>query len=110
MKTLDLVFCWGDVRGDEGEAFCRGPGASPAHTAARMLDDYVGENNPVRIVDAFIDELDLAVLSFAGVVPEATGRRAGRSTGPSPPRRRTGAALHLRSRSRHVASVREIPA
>jgi transposase len=38
------------------------------------LDNYVGENNPVRIVDAFIDELDLAVLGFAGVVPEATGR------------------------------------
>ena len=38
------------------------------------LDDYVGENNPVRVVDAFIDELDLAVLGFAGVVPEATGR------------------------------------
>ena len=36
------------------------------------LDDYVGEDNPVRIVDAFIDELDLAVLGF--VVPEATGR------------------------------------
>jgi len=38
------------------------------------LDDYVGEDNPVRIVDAFIDELGLAVLGFAGVVPEATGR------------------------------------
>ena len=38
------------------------------------LDDYVGEDNPVRIVDAFIDELDLAVLGFAGVVPEVTGR------------------------------------
>src|SRR5271169_6744669 len=38
------------------------------------LDDYVGENNPVRVVDAFIDELDLAVLGFGGVVPEATGR------------------------------------
>src|SRR5690348_12178329 len=38
------------------------------------MDDYVGEDNPVRIVDAFIDELDLAVLGFAGVVPEATGR------------------------------------
>ena len=37
------------------------------------LDDYVGEDNPVRIVDAFIDELDLAVLGFAGVIPEATG-------------------------------------
>ena len=38
------------------------------------LDDYVGEDNPVRIVDAFIDELDLAELGFAGVIPEATGR------------------------------------
>jgi hypothetical protein len=37
------------------------------------LDDFVGEDNPVRVVDAFIEELDLAVLSFAGVVPEATG-------------------------------------
>ena len=40
------------------------------------LDDYVGEDNPVRIVDAFIDELDLVVLGFAGVIPEATGRPA----------------------------------
>ncbi len=38
------------------------------------LDDFVGEDNPVRVVDAFIDELDLALLDFAGVVPEATGR------------------------------------
>ena len=37
------------------------------------LDDFVGEGNPVRVVDAFIEELDLAVLGFAGVVPEATG-------------------------------------
>ena len=40
------------------------------------LDDYVGEDNPVRIVDAFIDELDLAALGFDGVVPEVTGRPA----------------------------------
>ena len=36
------------------------------------LDDYIGEENPVRVVDAFIDELDLAILGFAGVIPEAT--------------------------------------
>jgi transposase len=40
------------------------------------LEDYVTEDNPVRVVDAFIDELDLAVLGFAGVVPEPTGRPA----------------------------------
>ena len=38
------------------------------------LDDYVSEENPVRIVEAFIDELDLAALGFAGVMPEPTGR------------------------------------
>jgi transposase len=38
------------------------------------LDDYVSEDHPVRVVDAFIDELDLAALGFAGVIPEATGR------------------------------------
>ena len=38
------------------------------------LDDYVTEDSAVRVVDVFIDELDLAALGFAGVVPEATGR------------------------------------
>ena len=38
------------------------------------LDDYVTENNPVRVIEAFIDELDLATLGFDGVVPETTGR------------------------------------
>src|SRR5438270_800415 len=38
------------------------------------LDDYVSEDSPVRVVDVFIDELDLAAMGFPGVVPEATGR------------------------------------
>src|ERR1017187_8422745 len=38
------------------------------------LDDYVAEENPVRVIDVFVDELDLAALEFEGVVPEATGR------------------------------------
>jgi len=33
-------------------------------------------NNPVRVIEAFIDELDLATLGFEGVVPETTGRPA----------------------------------
>src|SRR5665213_2712725 len=40
------------------------------------LDDYVSEENPVRVIDVFVDELDLGALGFAGVVPEATGRPA----------------------------------
>ena len=38
------------------------------------LDDWIGEDNPVRVVDVFVEELDLAELGFGGVDPEATGR------------------------------------
>src|ERR1700693_4336320 len=38
------------------------------------VDDYVGAENPVRFIDAFVDGLDLAAAGFARVVPEATGR------------------------------------
>jgi len=40
------------------------------------LDDYVTEDNPVRVVEVFIDELDLAALGFEGMQPAATGRPA----------------------------------
>ncbi len=36
------------------------------------LDDYLGDDNPVRAIDVFVDELDLATLGFGGVEPEAT--------------------------------------
>ena len=38
------------------------------------LDDFIGEDNTVRIVDVFIDELDLVGLGFDGACPAATGR------------------------------------
>src|SRR6476469_5521242 len=38
------------------------------------LEDWIGEENPVRVIDVFVDELDLAELGFSGVDPEATGR------------------------------------
>jgi transposase len=41
-----------------------------------FLDDYVAEDNPVRVIDVFVDELDLRSLGFEGVVAEATGRPA----------------------------------
>jgi transposase len=40
------------------------------------LDDYVTEDNPVRVVEAFIEELDLGALGFEGVQPAVTGRPA----------------------------------
>jgi transposase len=38
------------------------------------LEDWIGEDNPVRVIDIFVDELDLSELGFDGVDPEATGR------------------------------------
>ena len=38
------------------------------------LEDWIGEDNPVRVIDVFVDELDLAGLGFGGVAAEATGR------------------------------------
>ena len=40
------------------------------------LDDYIGEDNPVRVVDVFVDELNLAALAFDGTAPASTGRPA----------------------------------
>ena len=40
------------------------------------LEDYVSQDNPVRLVEAFIDELDLQALGFSGATPADTGRPA----------------------------------
>ena len=37
------------------------------------LEDWIGEDNPVRVVDVFVDELDLGGLGFERVEPLATG-------------------------------------
>jgi transposase len=38
------------------------------------LEDWIGEDNAVRVIDVFVDELDLGVLGFGRVDPQATGR------------------------------------
>src|SRR6201993_5151384 len=40
------------------------------------VDDYVGSDNPVRFIDAFVDGLDLAAAGFGRVAPKVTGRPA----------------------------------
>jgi hypothetical protein len=58
------------MRGVMAWVFVRTIGRRPS------LEDYVSEENPVRVVEVFIDELDLAALGFAGMTPAATGRPA----------------------------------
>ena len=38
------------------------------------LDDYIDTDNPVRVIDLFVDELDLVELGFEGTIAAATGR------------------------------------
>jgi len=38
------------------------------------LDDYITDTNPVRVIDVFVDELELGKLGFDGVEPAVTGR------------------------------------
>ncbi len=38
------------------------------------VDDYIGQDNPVRIMDVFVDEPDLSELGFNGITPAVTGR------------------------------------
>ena len=38
------------------------------------LDDFIAEDNAVRVVDAFVEELDLQSMGFEGTAPAATGR------------------------------------
>ena len=40
------------------------------------LEDWVCEDNPIRVIEAFVEELDLADLRFSSINPEATGRPA----------------------------------
>ncbi len=40
------------------------------------LDDYIAEDNPVRVIDVFVNELDLVKLGFERSEPKATGRPA----------------------------------
>jgi transposase len=38
------------------------------------LADWIDENNPVQVIDVFVDALDLSELGFDGVAPAVTGR------------------------------------
>src|SRR5215216_6642693 len=54
--------------------FVEGVDRSQTTLFPESLEDWVSEDNPVRVIDAFVDALDLRALGFDGVVPEATGR------------------------------------
>ena len=56
--------------------FIEGAERSQVTLLPECLDDYIAEDNPVRVVDAYVEELDLQELGFEGAEPAATGRPA----------------------------------
>ena len=56
--------------------FIEGQERSQSVLFPERLDDWIDEDNPVRVIDVFVDELDLATLGFDGAEPAATGRPA----------------------------------
>lgn len=54
--------------------FIQGEARQQVTLLPECLDDYIAEDNTVRVVDAFICELDMVALGFERATPAATGR------------------------------------
>ena len=54
--------------------YIEGEERSQATLLPECLDDFIAQDNTVRVVDAFIGELDMVALGFAGANPACTGR------------------------------------
>src|ERR1700681_4736746 len=63
-----------DMREDRMKRFVEGADRGQNTLFPECLQDWIGEDNPVRVIDVFVDELDLAELGFSGIEPEVTGR------------------------------------
>jgi transposase len=56
--------------------FITGQDRTQSTLLPELLDEYITEENPVRVIDLFVDGLDLKSLGFEGVIPADTGRPA----------------------------------
>ena len=56
--------------------FIEGADRTQVSLLPECVDDYVAEENPVRVIEAFVEQLELREMGFEGVDPEATGRPA----------------------------------
>jgi len=56
--------------------FIQGEDRSQSTLLPECLEDYIAEDNPVRAIEVFVDELNLGTLGFEGAAPKATGRPA----------------------------------
>src|SRR5213595_1316455 len=56
--------------------FVEGIDRSQSTLLPECVEDLISEDNPVRVIDLFVDGLDLGEMAFEGVDPAATGRPA----------------------------------
>ena len=56
--------------------FIEGEDRNQSTLFPECLEDYIAEDNPVRVIDVFVDELDLGQLGFERIEPKVTGRPA----------------------------------
>jgi len=56
--------------------FVEGIDRSQSTLLPECVEDWISEDNPVRVIDLFVDGLDLGEMAFEGVDPAATGRPA----------------------------------
>jgi transposase len=54
--------------------FIEGEGRNQITLMPACLEDYIDADNPVRVIDLFVDELDLLALGFEGTAAAITGR------------------------------------
>src|SRR5262249_18208643 len=64
------VILWGNRM----KRFVAGADRGQSTLLPECLDDFIGESNPVRVIDVFVDALDLTEMGFDGVDPASTGR------------------------------------
>ncbi|MGC5799692.1 transposase [Sphingomonas sp. NFX23] len=55
-------------------AYIEGHARNQALLLPASVDDYVAADNPVRFIDAFVNDLDLGSAGFQRTQPKATGR------------------------------------
>jgi transposase len=60
--------------GDRMKRFVEGTDRGQSALFPECLDDWIDEDNPVRVIDVFVDKLALGELGFGGIDPKATGR------------------------------------
>ena len=70
------MICSAICRGQFMKRFVEGADRGQSTLLPECLDEWVEESNSVRVVDCFVDGLDLTDLGFEGVEPAATGRPA----------------------------------